>query len=67
MSGYYPVFLDLARRSCLVVGGGAVAEGKVDGLLAVGARVTVMSPTMTARLQALAASGASPARMAPAI
>jgi len=57
MSGYYPVFLDLVRRSCLVVGGGAVAEGKVDGLLAAGARVTVMSPTMTARLQALAAAG----------
>lgn len=57
VSGYYPVFLDLARRSCLVVGGGAVAEGKVDGLLAAGAHVTVMSPTVTARLQALAAAG----------
>ena len=57
VSGYYPVFLDLARRACLVVGGGAVAEGKVDGLLAAGARVTVMSPTVTARLQALAAAG----------
>lgn len=57
MSTYYPVFLDMAGRPCLVVGGGAVAEGKVEGLLAAGARVTVVSPTVTARLAALAAAG----------
>ena len=57
MSIYYPVFLDMAGRPCLVVGGGAVAEGKIDGLLAAGARVTVISPTVTARLAALAAAG----------
>ncbi|MGH7300890.1 MAG: NAD(P)-dependent oxidoreductase, partial [Candidatus Rokuibacteriota bacterium] len=43
MSAYYPALLDLAGRPCLVVGGGPVAEGKVEGLLAVGARVTVVS------------------------
>jgi precorrin-2 dehydrogenase len=47
----------MADRPCLVVGGGAVAEGKVEGLLAAGARVTVVSPTVTARLAALAAAG----------
>lgn len=57
MSGYFPVLLDLAGRACLVVGGGAVAEGKVASLLAVQARVTVVSPTLTARLHALAAAG----------
>jgi siroheme synthase-like protein len=57
VSGYYPVFLDLAQRRCLVVGGGPVAEGKVAGLLAAGARVTVVSPTVTERLAAWAASG----------
>jgi precorrin-2 dehydrogenase len=46
----YPIALDLRRRSCLVVGGGSVAERKVDGLLAVGARVTVVSPALTDRL-----------------
>ena len=57
MSEYFPIFLDLAGRPCLVVGGGAVAEGKVAGLLAVKARVTVVSPTLTAHLDALAAAG----------
>jgi precorrin-2 dehydrogenase / sirohydrochlorin ferrochelatase len=41
---YYPVNLDIRNRSCLVVGGGAVATRKVQGLLDCGARVTVVSP-----------------------
>ena len=57
MSAYYPVFLDLADRPSLVVGGGPVAEGKVAGLLAAGARVTVVSPTVTAPLAGWAAEG----------
>ncbi len=51
---YYPVFLSLAGRPCLVVGGGAVAAGKVNGLLAAGAQVTVVSPTLNQPLQKLA-------------
>lgn len=50
MRAYYPVFLDLADGPVLVVGGGPVAEGKVEGLLAAGANVTVVSPTVTPRL-----------------
>lgn len=57
VGAHYPVFLDLTDRPCLVVGGGPVAEGKVEGLLAAGARVTVVSPDVTARLAAWAAAG----------
>src|SRR5712691_11420060 len=51
MSGY-PLVLDLAGRRCVVVGGGAVAERKVDGLLAAGATVTVVSPKLNEGLEA---------------
>jgi precorrin-2 dehydrogenase / sirohydrochlorin ferrochelatase len=42
--GYYAVYLDLAARSCLVLGGGAAAAEKARGLAAAGADVTVVSP-----------------------
>src|SRR5207248_2917084 len=47
-----PIVLELEGRPCLVVGGGPVAERKVEALLGVDARVTVVSPTLTRRLQA---------------
>lgn len=53
---YYPVYLRVAGRRCLVVGGGKVAEQKVDVLLRAGARVTVVSPELTEHLAALAAA-----------
>jgi siroheme synthase-like protein len=54
---YYPVFLDLRGRPCVVVGGGPVAEGKVLGLLEAGARVTIVAPELTSGLAALAREG----------
>ena len=39
----YPTGLILAGRACLVVGGGDVAAGKVDGLRACGAKVHVVA------------------------
>lgn len=54
--GFYPVFVELAGRRCVVVGGGAVAEAKVQGLLAAGSRVTVISPALTPGLAAAAAT-----------
>lgn len=52
MAAYYPAFLDLRGRRCLVVGGGVVAERKVTGLLAAAARVCVVSPALTPALAA---------------
>jgi precorrin-2 dehydrogenase/sirohydrochlorin ferrochelatase len=54
---YYPIQLDIRGRSCLVVGGGGVGTRKVQSLLACGARVTVVSPTVTDDLRGLAARG----------
>lgn len=53
---YYPVFLRVAGRLCLVIGGGKVAEQKVKSLLEAGARVTVISPELTLALARLAAT-----------
>ena len=50
----YPIALDLTGRPCLVVGGGAVAERKVAALVEAGARVTVVSPSLTPALLRLA-------------
>jgi len=46
----FPAFLKLKDRPVLVVGGGAIATGKVPGLVQAGARVTVVSPKLTCQL-----------------
>ena len=55
--GPYPVVLDLGGRPVLVVGGGAVAERKVEGLRAACASITVVSPRVSARLAKMADDG----------
>jgi precorrin-2 dehydrogenase/sirohydrochlorin ferrochelatase len=57
MSTYYPIFLNLQGKRCLVVGGGEVATRKVQGLLEAGALVAVVSPTLTTALSALVHDG----------
>lgn len=54
---YYPIFLDVANRSCLVVGAGAVGCRKALTLMACGARVTVVAPVAAKKLLDLAAAG----------
>ncbi len=56
-SSYYPVFLDLRGRRCVVIGGGEVANRKVQGLLECSADVTLISPDLIQGLQALVEDG----------
>ncbi len=51
---FYPVFLVLRDRPCLIVGGGDVAERKTLSLLEAGADVTIVSPELTHKLAELA-------------
>lgn len=41
---YYPVFLNLEGKKCLVIGAGGVARRKANALLKSGARVEIISP-----------------------
>jgi len=54
----YPLYVRLEGRLCTVIGGGEVAEHKVLGLISAGARVRVVSPTLTSRLRTLAQTDA---------
>ena len=40
---YFPMFVDMTKRECLIVGGGNVAYRKVIVMLDFGAKVTVVA------------------------
>lgn len=54
---YYPVFLDIAGKPVLVIGGGNIAHQKMEGLLDAGANVTVISPELNDEMAALGEAG----------
>ena len=47
MTSFYPVFLNLTGRRCVVIGGGQIAEGKITKLIGSEAKITVISPDAT--------------------
>ncbi len=53
----FPIYLKLTARPCVVVGAGAVAEAKIESLLAAHARVTVIAPEATVRVWKWAEAG----------
>jgi siroheme synthase-like protein len=52
MTDLLPLFLNLAGRDVLVVGGGPVAAGKLRSLLSAGARVRLVAPEIAAGVDA---------------
>ena len=48
---YYPVYLSLKGRRCVVVGGGPIAEGKVRNLMKHPCEVVLISPQATDLLE----------------
>ena len=57
LSPYYPVFLNISGKRCVVVGGGQVALRKVRALLEHQADVEVISPALCSELIELAEGG----------
>ena len=53
----HPIFLDLLDQPVVVIGGGEVAARKIGPLLEAGARVTVVSPQVSARVREWADAG----------
>lgn len=54
---YFPIFLDAKKLKVLVVGGGEIAGAKIELLLKSPATVTVVSPKISANIQALITAG----------
>jgi len=50
---YFPLFIDLRGKPCLIVGGGAVAARKAEKLLPYGPRITVVAPEVCTALTAM--------------
>lgn len=54
---YYPIFIDLDGRRVLVIGGGAVAQRKIESVLESGADVQVISKELTPAIRHLVEHG----------
>jgi precorrin-2 dehydrogenase/sirohydrochlorin ferrochelatase len=53
----FPLFLKMEGRRCLVVGAGAIAESKINGLVDTGCEVVVVAPEARLEIEELARAG----------
>jgi precorrin-2 dehydrogenase/sirohydrochlorin ferrochelatase len=53
----FPLFLKLKGRDCLVVGAGAIAESKIESLIAAEANIVVVAPEAGPKVNVWARSG----------
>jgi precorrin-2 dehydrogenase/sirohydrochlorin ferrochelatase len=56
-AAYFPIWVNLNNKSCVVVGGGQVAERRIASLLAANAQVIVVSPEVTPTIAEWIAEG----------
>ncbi len=57
MTPYYPVYLAIKDRLCVIIGGGQIAEGKIASLLECGGNIRMIAPEVTEDVQDMADSG----------
>jgi precorrin-2 dehydrogenase/sirohydrochlorin ferrochelatase len=55
--GYLPIFIDVSERTCIVIGGGEIAERKARSLIEAGANVVVISPDIISGLAVMNDAG----------
>src|SRR5260370_38823334 len=65
MADLLPLFLNLTGRAVVLVGGGRVAGAKLQQLLAVGARVRIVAPDISAATVDVIAGGTSRVEIVP--
>ena len=54
---FYPMFVDIEGRRCLVVGGGPIGTEKAQKLVEHGASIRLVAPTITDQLRTMVADG----------
>lgn len=54
MKDFFPIYINLKGKKCLVVGGGTVAERKIKNIIGFAPAVTVVAPSVTKGIAALA-------------
>ena len=57
MAKYYPINLNIEGKKCVVIGGGKVAERKVNTLLKFGGKILLISPEINEGLKNLIKNG----------
>lgn len=52
-SAFFPIFINMKEKQCVLYGGGTIAARRAEGLLRFGAKVTVVSPRFREGMQRL--------------
>ena len=49
----FPLFINIEQKKCVIIGGGNVAQRKIETLIGFGALITVISPNVTEKIRKL--------------